>query len=135
MLIDSLVQNQDAFFVQFIRTRLKTLRNMLQEEDGTDVDLDMASVSAFVAFLRSVSGLRLPGISLTPEGEVYARWKGDGPRLFALHFISGEKVRFVAFRPNPRRPRLVQRISGIDAVDTVMEFVNNALCINQWVLK
>ena len=135
MLIDSLSTTHDMNFVEAIKARLLSLREMLQEEEGPSVELSLDSLRAFLAFLRQVPTVRQPSITLTPEGEIYARWKSEGARLFASHFISGEKVRFVAFRPNPRRPRLVQRVSGVDAVDTVMSTANNVCSVLDWVLE
>lgn len=135
MLIDSLSATHDMNFMEAIKARLLSLREMLQEEEGPSVELSLDSLRTFLAFLRQVPGVRQPSITLTPEGEVYARWKDEGARLFATHFISGETVRFVAFRPNPRRPRLVQRISGVDAVDTVMSTANNVCSVLDWVLE
>ena len=133
MLIESLSAAHDIDFIEAIRTRMTSLREMLQEEEGATADLDPDSLRAFVAFLHQAPGVRRPGITLTPEGEVYARWQGQGSRLFAVHFISGEKVRFVISRPNPRHPRLVQRVSGVDAVDTILGTANDACSVLEWI--
>ena len=135
ILIDSLSATHDMNFIKATEARLLSLREMLREEEGPSAEFSLDSLRAFLAFLRQIPGVRQPSITLTPEGEVYARWKDEGVRLFAIHFISGETVRFVAFRPNPRRPRLVQRVSGVDAVDTVMSTANNACSVLDWVLK
>jgi len=135
MLIDSLSATHNMNFMETIKARLFSLQEMLREEEGPSVELSLDSLRAFLAFLRQVPGVRQPSITLTPEGEIYARWKDEGARLFAIHFISGETVRFVVFRPNPRRPRLVQRVSGVDAVDTVMNTADNVCSVLDWVLE
>lgn len=132
MLFEPLCAAQDMHFGGTIKARLLSLREMLKEEEGESTEFSLESLRAFIAFLLRLSDVRLPSLTLTSEGEIYARWKGEGGRLFAAHFICGEKVRFVAFRPNPRRPRLVQRISGVDAVDTVLGIADNACSVLEW---
>jgi hypothetical protein len=134
MLFEPLSAIQTADFGETIKARLLSLRTMLQEEEGPAADLSPDSLRAFLAFLHHVPDVRQPNIALTSEGEVYARWKGVGGRLFAVHFISGDKVRFTAFRPNPRRPRLVQRVSGVDAADTVLQTANDACSVLEWLM-
>ena len=132
MLFEPLSAIYTAEFCETIKARLLSLRSMLQEEEGPAADLSPDSLRAFLAFLYHVPGLRQPNTALTSEGEVYARWRGVGGRLFAVHFISGDKVRFTAFRPNPRHPRLVQRVSGVDAADTVLQAANDACSVLEW---
>lgn len=134
MLLESLAPTHGRDFVERIKSRLVSLRKMVQEEEGAEADLAPDSLRAFVEFLRRIPGARQPNIGLTSEGEIYARWKGDGAELFAVHFLSGEKVRFAAFRPNPRYPRLVQRLSGVDAADTVVGIANDACAVLDWVM-
>lgn len=132
MLFESLSTRHSSAFMEAIKSRLLSLRSMLQEEEGQAADLSADSLRAFLVFIRDLPGLRRPNIVLTSEGEIYTRWKGDNGRLFAVHFISGDKVRFTAFRPNPKRLRIVQRISGIDSVDTVLETANAACSVLEW---
>jgi len=132
MLLESLSTAHPADFVEMLKSRLLSLRSMLQDEEGPAADLSPDSLRAFLVFIHQLPGVRRPNMALTSEGEVYARWKGDNGRLFSLHFISGEKVRFTAFRPNPRYPRLVRRISGVDAADTVLQTADAACSVLEW---
>jgi hypothetical protein len=42
-------------------------------------------------------------------------------------------VRYVIFAPNPRHPRFVRRLSGIEASDTVLETAKNVFPDLEWV--
>lgn len=132
LLFESLPTMYPPEFVEAVKDRVFYLREMLKEEEGPGADLSPDSLRAFLAFLHQVPGVKRPNLALTPEGGVYAQWKGNKGRLFAAHFLSGDTVRFTAFRPNPRHPSLVQRVSGIDAVDTVIRTADAACSILEW---
>jgi len=133
MLLESLSANHTADFGEALRARLFSLRTMLRGEEQSASDISMDSLRAFLVFLHQMARARRPSISLTSEGEIYARWQAGEGRLLAVHFITGEKVRFIAFRPNPNRPQIVQRVSGVDAADTVLQTANRACSVLDWV--
>lgn len=135
ILIDRFVASNEIKSGERIRSRLVSLREMVQEEEGLDADISPDSLRGFLTLLHQIPGVRPPDITLTPGGEVYARWKGKLESLFAVQFLTDEKVRFAVFRRNARHPRLVNRLSGVDAVDTVLETANNACSIFDWMLR
>jgi len=134
ILIDKFVTSNEIKSGEKIRSRLVSLREMVQEEEGVGADISPDSLRAFLTLLHQIPGVRHPDITLTPGGEVYARWKGELESLFAVQFLTDEKVRFVVFRRNARHPRLVNRLSGVDAVDTVLETANKACSVFDWIL-
>jgi len=101
-------------------TRLAALRAMLKEEEGLQGDISVESLLALHIFLQRAGAVKPPEITLTPEAEVYLRWKAGRNKLFAVHLVNGRMVRYAVFAPNPRHPRLVRRLSGIEAADTVL---------------
>lgn len=113
--------------------RLYSLRNMLKEEEGKEADISPESLRALHIFLRHLGRFRLPELSLTPEAEVYIRWKDGTQRVFAVHFENDRRVRFVVFSPNPRHSGIVNRLSGIEAVDTVLETADRAFSVKTWI--
>ncbi len=115
-----------------IVARLKALRAMIKEEEGPEADISTESLRALQLFLQAAGSLRPPEITLTPEAEVYLRWKAGSDRLFAVHLVNGRMVRYTIFAPNPRHPRFVRRLSGIEAADTVLETAKNVFADLEW---
>lgn len=116
-----------------IADRLHSLRGMLKEEEGMDADISSDSLRALLVFFRRLENFRLPELSLTPEAEVYLRWKAGSKRLFAVHFENHRQVRFTVFSPNPRHSDFVNRLSGIETVDTVLQTADNACSVKKWI--
>lgn len=116
-----------------IAARLGSLREMLKEEEGIDADISPDSLRALLVFFRRLENFCLPELSLTPEAEVYLRWKAGPKRLFAVHFENHRRVRFTVFSPNPRHSDFVNRLSGIDTVDTVLQTADKASSVREWI--
>jgi hypothetical protein len=113
-------------------SRLSFLREVLVDEQGSEVDLSPESLRGLLLFLPRLGRVRPPEISLTPELDVYLRWKLDTSRLFAVHFLGHRKVRFAAFAPNPRHAGIVDRISGTATVDTVLDMAGRSCFVQDW---
>lgn len=60
--------------------------------------------------------LNYPDISLTPDGDSYARWKGCGRSLFSVHFLPQSRVRYVVFALDRKRPDLMDRASELETI-------------------
>jgi hypothetical protein len=114
-------------------SRLSFLREVLEEEQGSKADISSESLRGLLLFLPRLGRIRSPEISLTPDLDVYLRWKLDTSRLFAVHFLGHKKVRFAAFAPNPRHPGIVDRISGTATVDTVLEMADRSCSVGDWI--
>lgn len=118
-----------------IVARLSALRAMLKEEEGEEADIAAESLRALQLFLQAAGRVRPPGITLTPEAEIYLRWKEGRDHLFAVHLINGRMVRYTVFAPNPRHPRRIRRLSGIEAADTVLETARSIFADFDWVTE
>ncbi|MDY6909078.1 MAG: hypothetical protein SWC40_03890 [Thermodesulfobacteriota bacterium] len=116
-----------------IAARVAALREMLKEEEGEEADISTESLRALQLFLQSAGRIQPPEITLTPEAEIYLRWKAGRDRLLAVHLVNGRMVRYAIFAPNPRHPRFVRRLSGIEASDTVLETAKNVFPDLEWV--
>lgn len=116
-----------------IVARLKALRDMLKEEEGPVADISSESLRALQLFLQTAGKVCPPEVTLTPQAEVYLRWKAGRDRLFAVHLVNGKMVRHAIFAPNTRYPRCVRRLSGIEAADTVLETVGNVFPDLEWI--
>jgi hypothetical protein len=122
-------QIQDAIFR--IRTSLsvfcKELANRLlalfHDAKEEEVSIGIDSFRNFSNFFQLNPKLKCPTISLTPENDIYASWRGEQNRLFSVHFLPGGSVRFVLFKPNDRHPEQQIRLSGTATSDILKETV------------
>lgn len=76
------------------------------ESDPEFSELSMQSQQSFEAFwaLNSNLNLKLPDITLTPDGDVYARWSAADGNVFSAHFLAGHRVKGVLFKPDAEAP-------------------------------
>ncbi|MFH1935007.1 MAG: hypothetical protein ABIN18_26000 [Pseudomonadota bacterium] len=106
-----------------LANRLLTLFNDAKEEDSASLGIAVGSLRNFYNFLRLHTNLKCPTISLTPDYNIYASWRGEQNRVFSVHFLPNGDVRFVIFKPNDRHPGRQIRLSGIATTDILMETV------------
>jgi hypothetical protein len=106
-----------------LASRLLTLFNDAKEEDSASLGIAVGSLRNFYNFLRLHTNLKCPTISLTPDYNIYASWRGEQNRVFSVHFLPNGDVRFVIFKPNDRHPGRQIRLSGIATTDILMETV------------
>lgn len=119
-----------------ISNRLSYLRRVFFEELGSDISAD--SIRTFTIFLSMHPDVRYPAITLTPAGNIYAQWKkrkDSYDSLFSLHFLSDWEVRFVVFAPNAKHLGKFARISGTEAVDTILSNMDKAYGVSAWVIE
>ncbi|MBW2680968.1 MAG: hypothetical protein JRD01_09545, partial [Deltaproteobacteria bacterium] len=115
-----------------LANRLLSLFNDAKEEDPDCLGIAAKSLRNFNNFLHLNTNLKCPTISLTPDYNIYASWKGEQGRVFSLHFLPNEDVRFVIFKPNDRHPERKIRVSGIATTDVLMETVMSYR-IEEWI--
>lgn len=116
-----------------LANRLLTLFNDAKEEDPASVAIAVESLRNFYDFLRTHSNLKCPVLSLTPDNNIYASWRGEANRLFSVHFLPNGDARFVIFKPNDRHPERQIRISGSTTADILSEIVE-PYDVFSWVL-
>ena len=134
-LISRIRFSKQIFHSERISNRLTDLRCMIREEEGEMADISVDSLRTFFSFLKMHPNIRYPEITLTPDGDIYSRWKGDEGALFSVEFLPDSNVGYVVFASNPRHPGEVSRNSGTDFVDTVFEQINAAFGISAWILE
>lgn len=115
-----------------LATKLLTLFSDAKEEDPYSPGMSARSLRSFTNFLSSHANLKCPTISLTPDYNIYASWRGEQNRLFSVHFLPDGDARFVIFKPNYRHPERKTRISGIATTDILMETVTPNR-IDEWI--
>lgn len=112
--------------------KLLAIHNCTKEEDSTSSGIAIGSLRYFFNFFHLHSKLKCPIISLTPDNNIYARWKGEKGCLFSIHFLSDGNASFVIFKPNDKHPELKMRFSGIATTDILMETVESS-GVSDWV--
>ena len=108
---------------QSLANRLFTLFYDAKEEDPASLGISAGSLRNFYKFLLLHTNLKCPTISLTPDYNIYASWRGEQKRIFSVHFLPNGDARFVIFIPNVRHPERQIRISGAVTTDILMETV------------
>ena len=111
---------------------LLAVHNCTKEEDSTSFGIAIGSLRYFFNFFHLHSKLKCPIISLTPDNNIYARWKGEMGCLFSIYFLSDGNASFVIFKPNDKHPELKIRLSGIATTDILMETVES-YDVNDWI--
>ena len=106
-----------------LANRLLILFNDAKEEDSASLGISVGSIRNLYNFFRLHTNLKCPTISLTPDYNVYASWRGEQNRVFSVHFLPNGDTRFVIFKPNNRHPGRQIRLSGIATTDVLMETV------------
>ena len=116
-----------------LANRLITLFNAAKEEDPDSPGISVDSIHNFYHFLQKHTYLKYPIITLTPDNEIYASWKGGHNQVFSVHFVSNENTHFVIFKPNENNPERKIISYGTDTVDTLLKTVAfTGIC--DWIL-
>ncbi|MBW2641337.1 MAG: hypothetical protein JRE10_14575 [Deltaproteobacteria bacterium] len=131
-LIFRIKRSKSICYREGLANRLLSLFNDAKEEDPDCLGIAAKSLRNFNNFLHLNTNLKCPTISLTPDYNIYASWKGEQGRVFSLHFLPNEDVRFVIFKPNDRHPERKIRVSGIATTDVLMETVMSYR-IEEWI--
>jgi len=109
-----------------LANRLITLFNDAKEEDITSLGIAVGSLRNFYNFLRLHTNLKCPTISLTPDYNIYASWRGEQTQVFSVHFLPNKDARFVIFKPNDRHPERKIRLSGTATTDTLLKTIESS---------
>ena len=109
-----------------LANRLLTLFNDAKEEDTDSLGIAVGSLRNFYFFLRLHTNLKCPTISLTPDYNIYASWRGEQKQVFSVHFLPNGDARFVIFKPNDKHPERKIRLSGTATTDTLIKTVESS---------
>ncbi|NQU80052.1 MAG: hypothetical protein HQ543_00865 [Bacteroidetes bacterium] len=106
-----------------LANRLNSLFNAAKEEDPDSPGISVDSIHSFYHFLQKHTNLKYPIITLTPDNDIYASWKGGLNQVFSVHFVSNENTYFVIFKPNENNPERKIISYGTDTADTLLKTV------------
>jgi hypothetical protein len=83
--------------------------------------LSVRSVAGLLDFLESTPPSDYPDLTLTPAGDCYAEWHGSQGHKVAIEFLDSGDARYLVFRPNPKHPQRVDRLTGTTTIDALAE--------------
>lgn len=99
-----------------IADRLETLLEDFQDDYGRS--LNPESLRAFIALLVQHPDLKRPVITASDTGNLSVEWKSeDKERFLGLQVLPTHQVRYVAYCPDARNPRLRKYSSGLTSAD------------------
>ncbi len=122
-LISRIRESKTIPYRNSLANRLLTLFHDAKEEDPASLGIAAGSLRNFYKFLLLHTNLKCPTISLAPDYNIYASWRGEQRRIFSVHFLPNGDARFVIFMPNVKHPERQIRISGAVTADILMETV------------
>lgn len=100
--------------------RLVSLLELYREDyDGRALSAD--SLASFVAFLSAKPRVRLPSLTASPSGHIYATWKdrNQGGEKVGVFFLPGGRARYTAFVRNGLHGQRLDEHSGATTADVV----------------
>lgn len=113
---------RSILYYKRLADRLLTLYTYAKEEDPFNIGIATGSLRNFYIFLQLHTNIKYPSISLTPDNNIYASWRGENNRVFSILFLpNGDDARFVVLKPNDRHPKQQITISGAVTTDIIIE--------------
>jgi hypothetical protein len=121
-LIDYVRGGSKIQFAQELAVKLNFLNDIVNEDPAED-PISIDSMRNFISFLQNTTNLKCPSVALTPSNEIHAQWRTAPNRHFAAVFLQTGETRFVIFTPNSKDPEMIDRISGLTSVDSLLETI------------
>lgn len=121
-LIDYVREGSKIQFAHELAVKLNFLKEVVNEDPDED-SISIDSMRNFISFLQNTTNLKCPNVALTPSNEIHAQWRTAPNRHFAAVFLPTGETRFVIFTPNSKDPEMIDRISGLTSVDSLLETI------------
>ena len=101
-----------------LRDRIVALQDAYAADyDGKSLSID--SLAAIIDYLETSPAVPYPDLTVTPDGGMYAEWRGADGKKLAIEFMDQGEVRFLVLWPNPRHPHLTDRLWGRTTADAL----------------
>jgi len=123
--LDTLIRRLQATSIAY-QTRLAERIIKLSTAFAEDYEghtLSAQSLAGLVDFLEASPASGYPDLTATPAGDVYAEWHGPEGRRLTIEFLASGDARYLLFRPNPKHPQRVDRLTGTTTIDALPETV------------
>lgn len=121
-------------YCETLALRLSELFDDSKEEFPYGPGIRLSSLRNFYNFLKMNKTLKRPAVSLSPDFNIYASWKGSDSEVFSAHFVSDTDVRYVVLVPNEKYPEKQRLGSGTTTYDDVMNSLSSYK-IGNWVYR
>lgn len=103
-----------------VSNRLLELREQRSNEEPEGPGVSENSAECMMKMLSSVKGLRMPALSITPDGNVYASWRNASGAVFSVHFLENGETRYVILRRDDNSPGVWIRSTGSAPANRVL---------------
>jgi hypothetical protein len=100
-------------------SKLQRLLAAFQEERG-GAAYSFESLQLFLAFMALGPRCRVPSLSITGDGNIYASWRAGPDRLFSVHFDPAGRIRYVKFYPDPNTVGMTARSYGFASLREIV---------------
>lgn len=117
------VKQTSVPYAAHLAQRLAELSAIAEEEAPDQAPLRTESLRGLFAFLSALPSVAEPGLVLTAEGNLRARWRQDADHHFAVTRLNDRDVHYVLFAPDPAHPYKTARVSGPATVDRLLGVV------------
>ncbi len=77
--------------------KLLDLYYISKEEDPEGPGINHNSVQCCINFFKNNSRFKAPMMSLTPDNDIYASYRGPDNQVFSIHFIDNDYISIVLF--------------------------------------
>lgn len=121
-LIDYVRKGSKIQFAQELAVKLNFLKEVVNEDPDED-SISIDSMRNFISFLQNTTNFKCPNVALTPSNEIHAQWRTSPNRHFTAVFLPTGETRFVIFAPNSKDPEMIDRISGLTSVGSLLETI------------
>jgi len=125
LFINHIKNNLIAPYRVRLAKRINDLFDFTIEDDPDGIGISADSLQHFIAFLQRYPELKYPDVVLSPERNIVSEWHVDYHHHFSVDFLPTGDVRFVIFRPNPKKPKKTDRLSGVSTWDCLYEIMGN----------
>ena len=92
-------------------------------DDYPGCTVSMDAFDALLSFLETSASPGYPDLTMTPAGKFYAEWRGPENRLLTIEFLESGDARYLLFRPNPKHPQRIDRLTGLTTADALVETI------------
>ncbi len=100
------------------------LADFKADYDGKSLVAD--SLRGLFAFLRENTPVRLPKLTATPQGNLYAKWSRSQRDFASIEFLPSGDARYVVFKPNPLHQGQTVKRSGFVTNDCLLSEIGDS---------
>jgi hypothetical protein len=132
-LINSIKNLESISYRDKLVNRLDVLYENVKDEDINDC-MSLGSLRNFLKFLQINNNLRYPMISLSPDNNICASWRGEQNQVFSIHFLPSGNTNAVIAKPDYINPEKKNWFSETSKTDVLMKVVSRYR-VTDWITE